>query len=177
MIVAKRPSRESGVTLVELMVVIAIAAVLALAIGRGMARPNNATAVDDWTQKVLIAMRQAHNTAVHEGAVVRVVVTAGNLTVDRASMLGPGPPAGSAWLRLAEEQARGTARTYAVDTSPADPLSPLPSAGTGLPATFSFNPDGSATPGTVLIQDDSATYRYKVLVFGLTGYSMRITRW
>ena len=182
MVSSCRRHPEAGLTLVELMVVIAIAGIL-LAIGFPMARSSNSATVSDLAQKVLITLRQARNTAVSTGAMVRVQISESRLTVDRHDDLGPGPPQVSwTWINLSEYSARGTSRIYAVTSSP-DLAATTPTAG-GLPAIIYFNVDGTTTldgtnmsGATVYVNDQSNTYKNKVVLFQITGLSQLITRW
>jgi prepilin-type N-terminal cleavage/methylation domain-containing protein len=174
--------RESGVTLIELMVVIVVASVLALAVGRAMTRQDNAAAAGNLARKVWLALRQAHSLAVDTGAITYVRFAAGGrqITVLRESLLGPGPPMGSLPLNVSQEEAGGRARIQTVRAGVE--IAPNAAPGTGGLPQITFAPDGSATAATIYVRDGDDTnvaphHPHKVVVYGLTGLSKHFTRW
>ncbi|MBW2735071.1 MAG: prepilin-type N-terminal cleavage/methylation domain-containing protein [Deltaproteobacteria bacterium] len=189
----RQEHKEAGMTLTELMVTVAIIGVLAAAIGQGLARTDNQGAMDLFSRRLLIGLRQARNTALDTRSVVCVTFrTDGKaFTIDRASVPGnatfvagtcPTLPASGVWLRLADVIGSGDAQINTVSQGALAAKVALPVA---APNGFIiFTPDGTVansagnrTGFTVFLQDRNAIYQSKVLVFGTTGYAYQMGKW
>lgn len=124
---------------------------------------------------ILFAMMRARTDAVADGFQRRLSCTATVCTLESATTAGMAVPAN--WRGAGYFVGGGTqARVWAVDnatdvgaTSPAGPL-----AGT---KTITFFPDGTATAGTVFVNDVRAAQRYKVFVYGATGLARLVDSW
>ncbi len=184
-----------GFTLVEMMAVLVIIATISVVVGKAMTRQGNASAAETVAHKVLVLMRQARSMAMDTGAVTQILVNLVNtrevnegsrLSLVRNGTLGLVSLAdGGVWLNFAQEEAGGSAVIEAIRVG-AEVGTVTPTKGEGLPATLTFNLDGtvSVVAGgssgdgvTVYIRDLSNTYRHKVIVYGMTGYSESWSRW
>ena len=182
----RRARNDRGLTLVELMVVVTIVAVLLGAVGFAMTREDNAGASREYARRILVALRQARNTAADYGCVVQVSFDqfGRSMLLHRLSALGPQPPPPHIWITLEDYRSGSRTHVHAIANAPHPATQgTFPAKGTGLPTgpnpgdAISFSPDGTATPATVYVSDESGLYRHKVVVFGMTGFSQHITRW
>lgn len=181
---------QSGLTITELMIVLAIITVTSILAGAALSRQDNARAVNDFAQHTFVAMRQARTTALESRRVVQIRFRASDgkaVRVLSASLLGEGPPAASVWMQMDEFQSSG-ARLQAIKQ---EIVRSNPNPGTGgltsdANGVLNFNPDGSVTgamdgseagPFSLYFRDESGKHHRRILVFSMTGYSHMLERW
>ncbi len=173
-----------GFTLVELMVVIAIIAVLAGLMFGVAPRPYDANAqviADQMTSTFVYARTRAVSTRkIH---MVEIVTVDGEQLVrmwaaQNTGMAIPNPLPTDYWQFVETKRVPKSAIIHSVTGSAVTTTGATPTANDGLPYTMYFKPDGSATASTIYITDRASSPRfYRVLVYHTTGSSYAREVW
>lgn len=182
---------QSGVTLIELMVVLAITAMLAVAVGKSFSRPGTAASANETAYRVWMLTKQARAMSIQTGFLTRIVFGEDKKSIFLERAPNPGitiPSSSTPWVPMQRDTTRGDTLIAGLSIGAVTgPVSDAPSpwCPDGPICKVIFFPDGSASAAginpsggaTVFVQDESQTYVHKIVIFGLTGFSQHISRW
>jgi prepilin-type N-terminal cleavage/methylation domain-containing protein len=175
---------QRGFTLVELMVVVAIIAILSAVLFGVSPRPYdaNAQAVSEqlastftFARQRAVATRRIHKvhiySSVENGQSVQIVET------DAAGATGMSYT-GTSWPVVEAKRIAHSATIWSTATSAVTSTGASPAQDTNLDYTVYFKPDGSATASTIYVTDHAQSPKYyRVLVYHTTGSSYARETW
>lgn len=174
---------QRGFTLVELMVVVAIIAVLSALMFGVAPRPYNANAevIADQVKSTFIyararavSTRKVHRVWFYEDAETRDQI----VEVDAASTTGMAFNTSTTWQVVEVKRVPKSAVIWSTATSAVTSTGENPAQDTDLDYPVYFKPDGSATASTIYITDRTGSkHYYRVLVYHTTGSSYARENW
>lgn len=169
-------SNQSGFTLVELMVVVAMIAVLS-AIMFGVGSNTQGGNAQNVSEQTVSALNMARTRAVNTRRIHRVEVKANELLVWASTTTGFATP--SAWAFVQRYKVPQNVTVYGAESTIRTSTGNTPSSGMNLTYNMDYKPDGSATGGTLYVTDtqNSASRRYRVLVYRATGSAYARQTW
>ncbi len=170
-----RAGRCRGFTLVELLIVVALIAVVTALAFASLSTTSYAGTVDGFADRVSNTMETARLRATSSRRWQRLEFNGSTVTVWQSDTTGMGPV--NAWQPLETIAVPAKVSVASTDTSTHVALgSGVPSPGDGLPGAVDFAPDGSAQSFTVFIQGEDGT-RSRVIVYRATGASWVLKDW
>lgn len=156
---------QRGFSLVELMVVVAIVAILSSVLFGLAARPYNANA-QNTSEQIAATMNFAKMRAVSTRRIHRVQIQPSLIAVWQWSVTGFSTASGN-WEYIQKLTIPNGVKIYDVNTSVVTATGTSVSANASLDYAMNFKPDGSSTGGTVYIADSKKNLR--ILVYSATG--------
>lgn len=173
---------QRGFTLVELMVVVAVIAVLAGLMFGVAPRPYDANAqviADQVTSTFIYARTRAVSTRkVHKVSFYSTSDGEQIVEIDAAQTTGMAYSSSTVWEVVEIKRVPKSAIIWAAATSAVTTTGASPAQNDNLPYDVYFKPDGSATASTIYITDRNGTpHYYRVLVYHVTGSSYAREVW
>jgi prepilin-type N-terminal cleavage/methylation domain-containing protein len=176
---------QRGFTLVELMVVVAVIAVLAGLMFGVAPRPYDANAqviADQVTSTFIYARTRAVSTRkIHKVSFYSTSDGEQIVEIDAAQTTGmaiPSSPPSGYWQPVEIKRVPKSAIIWAAAPSAVTTTGASPAQNDNLPYDVYFKPDGSATASTIYITDRNGTpHYYRVLVYHVTGSSYAREVW
>jgi prepilin-type N-terminal cleavage/methylation domain-containing protein len=167
-------SPERGFTLVELMITIAIAGVLAM-LASNVTDENDET-VDGVAGQVGSELVNARLRAMADHHWQRLVVAGSTLSLQEGNTVGMVPP--TLWTVTYTTPVSSVATIVSIgSTSAINPTGAAASAGTGLATGVTFAPDGSSVARTIYLSDNLARSKERLIVFATTGTVLTRQGW
>jgi prepilin-type N-terminal cleavage/methylation domain-containing protein len=173
---------QRGFTLVELMVVVAILAILSMLLISVASRPYGANAATVSDQLVsefsfarmrAIATRKVHRVTLYTSSTGEQVAQ-----LEAADTTGMNTTSTTTWKTVEYKRIPTTAQIWSASAGATTSTGASPAQDAGLPYEVYFKPDGAATATTVYLKDRSGTpHYYRVLVYHVTGSSYARETW
>lgn len=174
--------RQAGFTLIELMVVVAIIAILSSVLFGVASRPYEANA-RVMSERLVSELGLARTRAIATRRVHRVLIyTASDgeqiVTLDAASVTGMSYSNATVWERVEVLRIPKSALIRTVVAGAVTTTGATPALDTALNYPIYIKPDGSATASTAYVSDHNGTpHFYRVLVYHATGSSYAREVW
>jgi prepilin-type N-terminal cleavage/methylation domain-containing protein len=168
-------TKQSGFTLVELMVVVAIIAIISALLMGANSRSYGASAkvtADQVTGTLnWVKMRAASTRKIHT-----VQITPNEISVWESTITGFKASAATPLL-VSRMKLEGNSKIWNVDSTVKSSTGNTVTMDASLNATMTFKPDGSSSGGTLYVTDNAHAKEYRVLVYKATGSSYAKQYW
>ncbi len=164
----RRLGGMAGVTLVELMTVIAIIGILTTVATNSLATKDYAATVNGFAEKIAAQCDVARLRAAAQGKRQRLIFNATDVVHQESNTIGFAPAA--TWVDVSEMATPQYVEIYAVSNlAHTVEDSSVPDAGDGLGGIIEFTPDGRGQTMTIFIGDDTDKHRARTVIYGATG--------
>jgi prepilin-type N-terminal cleavage/methylation domain-containing protein len=170
----KRASQR-GFTLIELMVVVAIIAILSALVISVNRRTYGASA-NAVADQLVSSTSMAKMRAVSTRRWHRLTISPTAATLWQSTTTGV-TPAPSAWALVQTTNFGGGTTVWSCSTTVSSGTGTSVTQNTSLSFNLDFSPDGSSTGATCFITDDKAAHKWRVIVYKATGGSYDREAW
>jgi prepilin-type N-terminal cleavage/methylation domain-containing protein len=168
--------RDAGVTLIELMVVVAIIGILAAVAGVTIKKSSMGAGAFGFSNKVGSELEEMRLRAVASRRWQRMIVDTHVVAREEATTEGLVTPV--AWRPL---RTLGTPRDVEIaSTSPRTHIMPndgVPAPGANLPISITFSPDGSGQAVTLFVRETNGSNSTRIAVYRTTAASYVYRYW
>jgi prepilin-type N-terminal cleavage/methylation domain-containing protein len=168
-------TKQSGFTLVEVMVVVAIIAIISALLMGANSRSYGASAkvtADQVTSTLnFVKMRASSTRRIHT-----VQISPNEISVWESTITGFKASAATPTL-VTRTKLEGNAKIWNVDTAVKSSSGNTVTMNASLNTTMTFKPDGSSSGGTIYVTDNAHSKEYRVLVYKATGSSYAKQTW
>jgi prepilin-type N-terminal cleavage/methylation domain-containing protein len=173
---ASGEAAERGFTLIELMVVIAIVGLLAVA-ALVFVNPRSFAATSrGYAQEVASLCDSVRQRAVASRTYQKLEVQDDQIIHWQGDTTGMTPP--TDWSYVGTTPVPSEVRIASTsDVTHIEPGDSVPSEGAGLPAEIDFAPDGSATAATIFVTDSADENKARVAIYRATGSAYAYYEW
>jgi type II secretory pathway pseudopilin PulG len=169
------------VTLVELMVVVAIVGLMAGLAVVSLNPDKHARTARGFADEIGGVIETARDRAISTHAYQRIRIEDGTVYSGQAPVRGfAGRPTDPDLWQYIGALPPPSAHVAIVSFDPVahiDPGDALPAEGAGLPADIDIAPDGTASPGTIFVADQSRQAKARVVVVRATGAVLVLDSW
>ena len=167
---------QRGFTLVEMMVVVAIIAILGALVVGVSSRPFGANA-RNVSDQIVSTLSFAKLRASATRRIHRVIVEPQRITVWPATTTGLGAPGGWEAAPIQTLTIPKGVVAWHAQAGASVGAGAAPAQSTTLQYTIDFRPDGQATASTIFVTDSAQNQTFRVLVYHATGGSYARQYW